>query len=80
MGLCNRLVGALSTRVRTARKSIRFVFRDYPEIVRSAASSYSRERQRRYRNQAKSEAPTSGVTGEVPLEGGGGSEVVAVNE
>ena len=68
MRLRNRLVGALSTRMRTARKSIRFVFRDYPEIVRAAASSYSRERQRRYRNQAKSEAPTSGVTGEVPLE------------
>lgn len=66
MRLRNRLIGALSSRMRNARKAIRFVFRKHPEIVRASASSYSRDRKRRYRNQAKSEAPVSGVTGEVP--------------
>lgn len=66
MRLRNRLIGALNERMRTARRAIRFVFRKYPDVVKAASSSYSRTKQRQYRRQAQSEAPTSGVTGEAP--------------
>lgn len=62
MRLRNRLVAALSARMSEARRTIRFVFREYPDIVRKAGSEYSRNRKRRARN-APSEAPASGITG-----------------
>lgn len=44
--LRNRLLGALTERMRGARKCIRYVFRDYPEIAQMAGSDYLRSKQR----------------------------------
>jgi hypothetical protein len=46
MRLRNRMVAALMRRITAARRTIRFVFRDYPEIVRKASSEYLRRNQR----------------------------------
>lgn len=62
MRLRNRLIEALHLRMLEVRRSIRFVFRDYPEIAAKAGSEYARSKQRRARRRT-SEAPTSGITG-----------------
>lgn len=69
--LRNRLLGALMDRMRDARRSIRYVFRKYPEITKQAGSDYSRSRQRAHRKKSGSGAPPANdaeertVTGEV---------------
>lgn len=72
----NRLLGALSDRMRGARKCIRYVFRDYPEIARQGASDYLRTRQRARRSKPTSDAPASGITSPEPT---GAAEEGAVN-
>ena len=65
MRLRNRLIGALLERMRAGKKSIRYVFRDYPEIASKAGSDYLRSKQRARRKSA-SDAPSSGITGTEP--------------
>lgn len=53
--LRNRLLGALMDRMRNARRAIRYVFRDYPEIATKSGSDYSRSRRRALRKNANGE-------------------------
>lgn len=53
--LRNRLLGALMDRMRNSRRAIRYVFRDYPEILTKAGSDYSRSRRREQRKNASGE-------------------------
>jgi hypothetical protein len=46
MRLRNRMVSALYKRMNTARRTIRFVFREHPDIVRKASSDYLRSHKR----------------------------------
>jgi hypothetical protein len=55
LGLRNRVVSALTTRMLNARRAIRFVFRDYPAIVRQAGSEYARRRKREWREDQRDE-------------------------
>lgn len=65
MSLRNRLITGLTDRMRAARRAVRYVFRDYPQITRKVASEYDRERRRRTARKNKiSENPVSGVTNE----------------
>jgi len=54
----DRLTGALLLRMRSARKAFRFVFRDYPDIVRKVTSAYERDRRRTRDRNADGNAPS----------------------
>ena len=45
----NRIAYLLQQRMGLARRAARFVFRDYPKIIRIATSSYERRRRAAYR-------------------------------
>jgi hypothetical protein len=60
MRLRNRMVSALYKRVHAARRTIRFVFRDYPDIVRKASSDYLRSVKRNSRGRT---SDVSAITG-----------------
>lgn len=47
LSLRNRLLTAISDRLREARRVFRYVFRDHPDIVKKATSNYSRDAKRR---------------------------------
>jgi hypothetical protein len=47
LALRNRLLTAISDRLREARRVIRYVFRDHPDIVRKATSEYSRGKRKK---------------------------------
>jgi hypothetical protein len=48
-GRRNRLCSLLTLRMNEARRTVRFVFRNYPDIAALAASNYGRQRQARVR-------------------------------
>jgi hypothetical protein len=52
LALRNRLISALYRRMTAARRAIRFVFRDYPDVVEKASSDYLRNNKRRSRERA----------------------------
>lgn len=58
LSLRNRLITGLTSRLRNARRAVRYVFRDYPDIARKVGSEYERNRRARQR---QNRAPTSGV-------------------
>lgn len=51
--LRNKVIGLLSARISTVRAAARFVFRDRPEIVREATSTYERRRRAEAKRRAK---------------------------
>jgi len=60
LALRNRLLTAIADRLREARRVIRYVYRDHPDIVRKATSDYSRSKPRAKReNPAAAGTPTS---------------------
>lgn len=63
MKLRNRLIGALNERVSRARRTVRFVFRSEPEIIRKVSSEYSRNMKRKARSKSSSDISTSSITG-----------------
>lgn len=52
LALRNRLISALSRRMSAARRTIRFVFRDHPDVIAKATSDYLRTNKRRSREKA----------------------------
>ncbi|WP_437276837.1 hypothetical protein WME90_37130 [Sorangium sp. So ce375] len=51
--LRNKVIGLLNARISTVRAAARFVFRDRPEIVREATSTYERRRRAEAKRRAK---------------------------
>lgn len=52
LALRNRLVSALHRRMTAARRTIRFVFRDHPDVITKASSDYLRSTKRKSRANA----------------------------
>ena len=73
LALRDRLTAALLQRMTAARRAIRYVFRDEPEIVRQASSEYERRRRRERSESAPTDMgpPIAGTeaTLEVPVAG-----------
>lgn len=63
LALRNRLLTAIADRLREARRVIRYVFRDYPDIVRKATSDYARSKSR-----SRKENGTTPITPTEPTE------------
>ncbi len=62
--LRNRMLTALSDRIRIGRRTFRFVFREFPALAQKAGSEYERSRRKgSRRRKSTSEAPQSGVSG-----------------
>lgn len=74
--LRNRLIGALVDRMRDTRKAVRYVFREYPEIVKKCGSDYKRHQQR-LRRQTDPEVTESDVNELAPKAEASGTEVVS---
>jgi hypothetical protein len=66
MALRNRLLGALMERVTTARRAIRYVFRDDPALLEQAGSDYERSRRSNGDDHESEETSSSDVAADAP--------------
>jgi hypothetical protein len=70
LALRNRLLTGISDRLRESRRVIRYVYRDYPDIIRKATSDYQRSkpRPRKDNGAAPVTAPETSETPSKPAE------------
>jgi hypothetical protein len=66
LALRNRLLAAITERLRESRRVIRYVFRDCPELVQKATSNYTRDSKRRLRGSGEGASETESAVD--PLE------------
>lgn len=55
LALRNRLITGLTARLQTARRAVRYHFRDHPDVVRLVQSEYQRDKRRRARERRETD-------------------------